>query len=100
MHTRPAAMPITRAPAGSTYPEAGVMATSPATAPEMIPRTLGLPWATHSALIQARPAAAAAICVTAIAIPAAPLDATAEPALKPNQPTHRSEAPVSDRTRL
>ena len=39
----PATMPMTSAPVGSTKPEAGVMATRPATAPEMMPSTLGLP---------------------------------------------------------
>ena len=41
--TTPATMPMTSAPVGSTKPEAGVMATRPATAPEMMPSTLGLP---------------------------------------------------------
>ena len=41
--TRPATMPITSAPIGLTKPEAGVMATRPATAPEMMPSTDGLP---------------------------------------------------------
>jgi len=41
-----------------------------------------------------------AICVTAIAMPALPLAAAADPALKPNQPTHSSEAPIMVSTRL
>ena len=40
-------------------------------------------------------AAAVAMCVTAKAIPARPLAALAEPALKPNQPTHSREAPIT-----
>ena len=79
---------MTSAPLGSTKPEAGVMATRPATAPEAMPSTLGLPWTSHSENIQASAAMAVAICVTAMAMPAEPLAATAEPALKPNQPTH------------
>ena len=90
----PAAMPITSAPPGSTKPEAGVMATRPATAPETMPSTEGLPLVSHSANIQASAAAAVAICVTAMAMPARASAATAEPALKPNQPTHSSEAPI------
>ena len=43
--------------------------------------------------IHASAAAAVAICVTAMAMPARPSAATAEPALKPNQPTQSSEAP-------
>jgi hypothetical protein len=41
-----------------------------------------------------------AICVASIAMPARPSAATAEPALKPNQPTHSSEAPISVKVRL
>src|SRR5438270_638806 len=82
----PAATPIIKAPRGSTKPDAGVIATRPASAPEMIPSTLGFPFMTHSANIQARAAVAVAIWVTAIAMPAFPLAAVAEPALKPNQP--------------
>src|SRR6516225_2566268 len=91
---------MTNAPRGSTNPDAGVIATRPATAPEIIPSTLGLPLTVHSANIQARAAVAVAICVTAIAIPALPLAAVAEPALNPNQPTHNSEAPITLSTRL
>src|SRR6202022_136005 len=82
------------APRGSTKPDAGVIATNPATAPEMMPSTLGFPLTIHSANIHASAAVAVAIWVTAIAMPALPLAATAEPALKPNQPTHRSDAPL------
>src|ERR1051325_7126188 len=92
----PATMPMTSAPVGSTQPEAGVIATRPATAPEMMPSTLGLPRTIHSANIQASAAAAVAICVTAIAMPARPSAATSEPALNPNQPTQSSEAPITE----
>src|ERR1700730_14399933 len=93
-------MPMIKAPRESTKPEAGVIATSPATAPEMMPSTLGLPFNPHSTNIQVSAAVAVAIWVTAIAMPALPLAAVAEPALKPNQPTHNKEAPVTLRTRL
>src|SRR5215475_13098836 len=93
-------MPIINAPRGSTKPDAGVIATKPATAPEMIPSTLGLFFAIHSANIQERAAVAVAIWVTAMAIPALPLAATADPALNPNQPTHKSDAPMTLSTRL
>jgi hypothetical protein len=56
---------------GSTKPAAGVMATRPATAPEMAPSTLGLPLIIHSANTQESTAAAAATCVTSIAMPRA-----------------------------
>src|SRR5271156_2660533 len=89
-----------RAPRGSTKPDAGVMATRPATAPEQMPSTLGLPFTAHSTNIQVSAAVAVAIWVTAIAMPALVPAVTAEPALKPNQPTHSSEAPIMLRTRL
>src|SRR5215467_7518692 len=88
------------APLGSTKPDAGVTATRPATAPEAAPSTEGLPLAIHSANIHPSAAAAVAICVTAIAIPARPFAATAEPALKPNQPTHSIDAPITPSARL
>ena len=65
-----------------------------------MPSTLGLPLAIHSANIQARAAAAAATMVTASPYPHGRWPRTAEPALKPNQPTHSSEAPMRLRTRL
>jgi len=39
----PAASPITNAPGMPTLPAAGVIATSPATAPEAAPSIVGLP---------------------------------------------------------
>src|SRR5476649_2878496 len=96
----PAATPIATEPIGPTNPEAGVMATRPATAPDEMPMTVGLPLHIHSTSIQVKPAAAVAICVTVIAIPACMPAVTAEPALKPNQPTHSSEAPTRVRTML
>ena len=65
-----------------------------------MPSTLGRSLSIHSANIQESAAAAVAIWVTAIAMPALPLAASAEPALKPNQPTHSSEAPMTLSTRL
>src|SRR5678815_5139247 len=41
--TMPAARPITKAPGIPTLPAAGVIATSPATAPEAAPSMVGLP---------------------------------------------------------
>src|SRR6516162_7235985 len=96
----PAAIPIISAGPGRTKPDAGVIATRPTTAPEIAPRTDGLPLAAHSANAQASAAAAVAIWVTAIAMPARPFEATADPALKPNQPTHSSEAPITEYARL
>src|SRR3984893_17575617 len=96
----PAAMPIQNEPIGPTKPEAGVMATSPATAPEQTPSTVGLPFTIHSTIIQVKPAVAVAVWVTSLARPACGPAVTAEPALKPNQPTHSSEAPIMVSTTL
>ena len=91
---------MTIEPIGPTKPDAGVMATRPATAPEQMPMTVGLPRCAHSTSIQVKPATAVAICVTVMAMPACSPAVTAEPALKPNQPTHSSEAPMKVSTML
>src|SRR5437667_10377333 len=85
---------------GATKPAAGVMATSPATAPVIAPRALGLPFLIHSAADQPHAAAAAAKCVATNALDASPLEASALPALNPNQPTHSKHAPIKLSTRL
>src|SRR2546428_83697 len=87
-------------PTGPTKPDAGVMATRPATAPVQMPTTVGLPRIAHSTTIQGNAAVAVANWVTAIAMPACTPALTAEPALKPNQPTHNSEAPMKVSTML
>src|SRR5487761_2487484 len=92
--TTPATTPMITGGVGPTKPDAGVIATRPATAPEAMPSTLGLPLVAHSANIQPRAAAAVAIWVATIAMPARPSAVVAEPALKPNQPTHNSDAPI------
>ena len=68
--------------------------------PVTIPSTLGLPNLSHSSVIHAVAPAAAPMCVTSMAMPAAPFAATALPALKPNQPTHNSDAPITVMVRL
>src|SRR5919109_3619749 len=80
---------------GPTKPEAGVMATSPATAPDAAPSTVGLPRLAHSVNIQPSAAAAAPVLVAVNALAASPLASSALPALKPNQPNQRSPAPVT-----
>src|SRR5687768_9272482 len=69
------------------------MHTSPATAPEQVPSTLGLPRRIHSIAAQARAPAAAEKCVAAKALEVTPSDASSLPALNPNQPTHNIAAP-------
>src|SRR5690606_40232932 len=88
----PTARPITIAPIGPTVPAAGVMPTRPATAPEAAPSADGRPLAIASTRLHATTPAAVATMVLIIASAASA--ATAEPALKPNQPTHSSEEPM------
>src|SRR5438128_647851 len=78
---------------GPTYPEAGVMATRPQTAPTEMPTADGLPFRTQSVSIQLTAAAAAARFVTTSAFTAKAFAARALPALKPNQPNHNRDAP-------
>src|SRR5512140_3193163 len=91
---------MTRADRGPTNPEAGVIATRPATAPEAAPRTVGLPRFSHSVSIQEIVAAAVATWVTTKALVARAPELSALPALKPNQPTHSMAAPVTVNGRL
>src|ERR1700688_5160905 len=91
--------PIARAGIGATNPAAGVMATSPATAPEIAPRALARPFLIHSAMLQLIAAAAVAKSVATNAVGANELASSALPALKPNQPTHSRQAPMKRKTR-
>src|SRR5580704_2849269 len=99
-HTIPATNPIRSAGKGFTNPEAGVMATNPATAPEIPPSTLGFPLWIHSTNSQPNVAAAVAKCVATNALVASEDAASALPALNPNHPTHSRQAPMTLSTRL
>jgi hypothetical protein len=77
----------------STNPAAGVIATRPETAPAASPSTLGCPWRSQEAVIQARPPIAAAVLVTTRALAARPFAPRALPPLNPNQPNQRRPAP-------
>ena len=98
--TMPAMKPISMAGNGWTKPEAGVMATNPATAPEIPPSTLGFPLCSHSMSSQPSAAAAVAKCVATNALVARGDAASALPALNPNQPTQSRQAPITASTRL
>src|SRR6478736_3312439 len=87
-------------PLGVTNPQAGVMTTRPATAPEQKPSTLGLPRKIHSAIGQTNDATAVASVVVVNALAATTSAATALPALKPYQPTHSMPVPTIQRTTL
>src|SRR5207247_11383991 len=78
---------------GPTDPEAGVMATSPPTAPTAIPTADGFFFLTQSVSIQLTAAPAAAKFVTTSAFTASSFALRALPALKPNHPNHSTEAP-------
>ncbi len=99
-HTTPASSPMISAPLTPTKPHAGVIATRPATAPDAAPSIDGLPFSIHSANIQDSTAAAVATSVLMNARAAASPASSAEPALKPNQPTHSSDAPIIVNVRL
>src|SRR5215470_18445916 len=92
--TRPAPNPMTNAPGTPTLPAAGVIATSPATAPEAAPSMEGLPLKSHSPNVQDSTAHAVARKVFMKASEAEPFASSAEPALKPNHPNHSSDAPI------
>ena len=86
--------PSTMAPTGPTVPQAGVTATRPATMPEAAPSIEALPRIIVSITHQAINAPAVAVKVFSMASTAPPVASRFEPALKPNQPTHRIEAPT------
>ena len=69
-------------------------ATRPATQPDSAPSSDGLPLKIHSANIHDSAAAAVATNELIMASAAPPFASRLEPALKPNQPTHSSEAPI------
>src|ERR687896_1554197 len=91
----PATKPSTIAAHGSMKPQAGVTATSPATAPEAMPSEVGAPSLNFSTRIQAPAATAGAIWVFMKASALVPSTPISEPALNPNQPNHRIAAPSS-----
>src|SRR5438270_8868898 len=98
--TAPAAKPMKNAPGMPTLPAAGVIATRPATAPEAAPSIEGLPLKIHSRNVHESTAQAVARNVFMNASAAEPFASSAEPALKPNQPNHRSDAPIMVMVRL
>src|SRR5688500_12891703 len=85
---------------GLTKPAAGVTATSPTTMAVAAPTAVGLPERARSRNVHTTSVAAGASMVVTHATPAMLLAASALPALKPNQPTHRSPLPSSVRGTL
>src|SRR6202142_436977 len=88
------------APVAGTKPQAGVMTTKPATAPEQKPSTLGLPLTSHSIIGQTKEATAVASVVVVKALAAMTSAATALPALNPYHPTHNIPVPIMQSTML
>ena len=86
--------PSTIAPNTPTFPAAGVTATRPATIPEQKPSAEPLWPIARSVSIHNSAAEAVATKVLIIARPAVPSASSAEPALKPNQPTHSNPVPT------
>ena len=83
-----------------TEPQAGVIATSPATAPVITPSSVGFESRIQSIRPQVAAAVAVATWVTTKALAAEPLAATALPALKPNQPNQSRPVPRTAKGRL
>src|SRR4051794_34601786 len=77
-----------------TNPAQGVIATSPATAPDAAPSVVALVSFTYSTRSQPSIAADAARKVFISAAAATPLAASAEPALNPAHPNHRMPVPI------
>src|SRR5438045_528773 len=80
---------------GPTNPAAGVIATRPTTIPVAQPTAVGFPVRTTSSSVHTTNVAAGASIVAVKASAAMPFDATALPALNPNQPNQRTPAPSS-----
>ncbi len=76
-----------------TKPAQGVMATSPATAPDAAPRVVGWPSLIRSMTSQPSMPADAARNVFITAVAATPSAASADPALNPNHPNQRMPVP-------
>src|SRR5205085_8122408 len=93
-------MPSGIAEAGVMKPQAGVTTTRPATAPEQNPRTLIFLRMISSRIAHVNEATAVASVVVVKALAETPSAATAEPALKPYQPTQSMPVPTMQRTML
>src|SRR5581483_8617276 len=95
-----ASMPTIIADMGDTKPDAGVIATKPAIAPEAAPIVDGLPVWPHDMSDHVTAAMRVAIWFATNALVAFVAAAAAEPALKPNQPVQSRAAPSTTREML
>ena len=92
--------PINTATNGVTKPADGVIETSPATIPVMLPSNVGFPNFTHSIIIQDNIAPTTAKLVVKNALTATELTLKALPVLNPSQPIQRKTAPINERGKL
>src|SRR5579872_5231128 len=97
---QPARKPMTNDAQVGTYPAHGVMQASPATAPVNAPIALGLPERFQLIASHVHIATDAAMSVFTNAWAAIPFAASAEPALKPNQPNQSRPVPSPTNTTL
>src|ERR1700732_259082 len=88
------------APVEFTYPHAGVITTSAATAPLQYPSTLALPRRIFSIMAQVNAPTAVARVVVVKALEEITSAPTALPALNPYQPTQSIEVPTIHKTML
>src|SRR5579862_3830713 len=96
----PARKPMTKEAHVGTYPAQGVMQASPATAPVNAPMMLGFPDRHQLIAVHVHIATDAAMSVLTNACAAIPLAASADPALKPNQPNHSNPVPSPTKATL
>src|SRR5258708_68310 len=93
-------IPMITEEVGVTKPQAGVITTRPATAPEQKPSTLAFLRKKYSSTAQVNEATAVASVVVVKAFAAITSEATALPALNPYQPTQSIPVPIMQRTKL
>src|SRR5262249_16247748 len=96
----PASTPMITPELGDTNPHAGVITTSPATAPEQKPSTLGCPFWMYSAIAHVNEATAVASVVVVKALAAIPSPPPPLPPLNPYHPTHSMPVPIMHSTML
>ena len=89
------AIPITKECSTLTYPDAGVIPARPAIAPLTAATTEGLPVLSQDMPTHINAETEEAMCVTMTVFPASEPEASALPALNPNQPNQRSAEPVT-----
>src|ERR1035438_5280343 len=92
--------PIMTAPVASTYPVAGVITTSPATAPEQKPRIEACFLKTYSSAPHVNDPTAVDRVVVMNALAAIASAPRADPALNPYQPTQSIDVPTMQSTVL